>query len=152
VITKYAQSVIVESYEEMARVADILLEALVQINVDYLQRHPFVPPNPIAAGIYYDPPPLSFRTSLHPTCSVPVLLARGRGKCDSIAAYDVAGRRIAGQTARVAIEFQGDGLFHVMSEVLVYGQWKLIDISQELPRYENPQSCSVTGTDETCDC
>lgn len=148
----FVLNVAVDDYDELQRVALITLESLVQINMDYLVHHPEAPSDPLSAGLWYDPPPLDFRTSIHPTCSIPVLLRRGRGKCDSIAAYDVASRRLAGQRAHVALDPQGMGLFHVISEVLTVNGWEQIDVSAMLPKYNQPNACSVNGTDEVCSC
>ena len=151
-IQRFVQTVVAESFDELAQIGLIQFEAMVQVNMLWLMRHPAAPQGPLEAGLAYDPPPLDFRTVIHPTCQVPVLLQRGRGKCDSIAAYDVAGRRLAGQQARVALEPHGDGLFHVVSEVVIDGLWQKIDMSEMLPKYNQPNACSVNGTEEMCSC
>lgn len=151
-IQRFVQTVVAENFDELAEIGLIQFEAMVEINMIWLMRNPSAPMGPVEARLAYDPPPLDFRTTIHPTCQVPVLLHRGRGKCDSLAAYEVAGRRLAGQEARIALESHGNGLFHVVSEVLADGFWQKVDVTEMLPKYNGYNACGVAGTEEMCEC
>jgi hypothetical protein len=96
-----------------AKVITMLLRALVECNLDYLEKHPNTP-HPYRAGIRYRREDGKERWK-----SIPKIIEDGEGDCEDLAAYLAAylvhrGERPVSVVLRSRVQPSGARLFHVL--------------------------------------
>jgi hypothetical protein len=113
--------------KETAKVLTVLLRALVECNLDYLEKHPETP-HPYRAGIQYQREESGERWK-----SIPKILRDGEGDCEDLAAYLAAYWAFHGQKpVRVVVRWRQMPSGGRLYPVLVKGQKGYEDPSKRL--------------------
>jgi hypothetical protein len=131
----------------IVQISAILIEAVVQINMKWIQERPGRSCMLVCDKIRYDEANSVSLVTTIPIKTAAAIQATGEALCVGLVAFDIAARRLAGQDAYPVFKPQQKrGLYHIVTGVELGGRAIEYDPSRELSetgRYKSAHNAEV---------